>query len=710
MLLSKSFLPTALKRYVVSVAVCSLCLATAQQLAARIIEPGLSMKIERANKSKQAPQSPTQLDDSEEPAENYYPAIIKLTNATDQLPEGVTELYRRDKLLLAYIPESLLAEIDEMGQVQRIEGGITNVPSLDRARQFAGYPNVETGHDLPQIYTGKGVVTGLVDIGFDPKHIAFNDPQTGTSRVKLITNYGNTPDDITRLTTPEEIAAWTTDNYNEWHATHVAGIMAGGYKGSPYYGIATEADIVASTSSLYNALLLAGMEDIIAYAKSVGKPAVINLSVSDATGPHDGTSLFCQYLHLLAEDATICISAGNDGIGRGYWSANFSQDGQATAQSVADMPSWSPAQVEGYIDVWSQDTTPLQFGILVYDWQAREIVYQQDFPEITADDPEVELSIDDFSSYLNGTVTIQTEINPENNRFRGLTYVNVKNNTLDDGSVSTQYIVALVVKGNAGQKMTAYASSSMRFGNIEGYPNLGYVGIDGSINDMVTGDGCIAVGAMTSRNTYPMLDGTEQSGSYTENTISGFSSYWSDCPTGKLPDVVAPGTYLISAISQPYLNNNSSTLSLCNAVSTVDGTDYYWRTACGTSMSSPFVAGVCALMLQANPDVTPSEIKETIISTLTTPTDKDNAQWGKGILNAYDSLQAILAKGAISSPKDNLLNNIQLPSIISTDQLLSLPFSFTLYNLQGQAVNPATTTPGLYIIRTATTASRILIR
>lgn len=87
------------------------------------------------------------------------------------------------------------------------------------------------------------------------------------------------------LDTPEEIAEWTTDNEDNFHGTHVCNIMAGSYKANNLYGMAPGADIVMTSSLGYDVGLLAGCEEIVAYAKSVGKPAVINLSFSSYTGP-----------------------------------------------------------------------------------------------------------------------------------------------------------------------------------------------------------------------------------------------------------------------------------------------------------------------------------------------------------------------------------------------------------------------------------------
>ena len=42
---------------------------------------------------------------------------------------------------------------------------------MDVVRKEIGVDKIHQGLDLPQAYTGKGVVTGIVDGGIDPNHI-----------------------------------------------------------------------------------------------------------------------------------------------------------------------------------------------------------------------------------------------------------------------------------------------------------------------------------------------------------------------------------------------------------------------------------------------------------------------------------------------------------------------------------------------------------
>lgn len=61
----------------------------------------------------------------------------------------------------------------------------------------------------------------------------------------------------------------------------------------------------------------------------------------------------------------------------------------------------------------------------------------------------------------------------------------------------------------------------------------------------------------------------------------------------------------------------------------------------GTSMASPYVAGLAALMLSANPDLTAAQIKTNILNTVDEyDALKDKCVSG-GRINAYEALLAV---------------------------------------------------------------------
>lgn len=63
----------------------------------------------------------------------------------------------------------------------QITSGATQM--LNLARQEAGTDLIHKGTDLPQAYTGEGVVVGVVDAGFDYMHAAFRRPADGALRI-----------------------------------------------------------------------------------------------------------------------------------------------------------------------------------------------------------------------------------------------------------------------------------------------------------------------------------------------------------------------------------------------------------------------------------------------------------------------------------------------------------------------------------------------
>ena len=133
-----------------------------------------------------------------------------------------------------------------------------------------------------KVYTGKGVMIGVLDSGFDPNHPMFLDAE-GKSRFKIIkTTNGKL------LTTPDEIANFTTDNQYNSHATHVAGIAAGNYMGSNFQlqGVATGADLAMGPVSM-EVSNLEYLKYLGEYCKKNNERLVINMSFGQNVGPHE---------------------------------------------------------------------------------------------------------------------------------------------------------------------------------------------------------------------------------------------------------------------------------------------------------------------------------------------------------------------------------------------------------------------------------------
>ncbi len=158
-------------------------------------------------------------------------------------------------------------------------------------------------------------------------------------------------------------------------------------------------------------------------------------------------------------------------------------------------------------------------------------------------------------------------------------------------------------------------------------------------------------------------------------TLDGQTWFWENRPT-----VVAPGVNIVSCMAV-------SPLGLLGVT-----TDYapYYTVMSGTSMATPHVAGIVALMLEANPSLLPSQVKQILQSTATNMPGRKPFEVGAGYVNAYSAvLQALSLKYGINmngfGKSLNLNRNFNSSvNIQKTTQNFTIPF------------NPATTSSNRY--------------
>jgi len=144
------------------------------------------------------------------------------------------------------------------------------------------------------------------------------------------------------------------------------------------------------------------------------------------------------------------------------------------------------------------------------------------------------------------------------------------------------------------------------------------VTVDGAASDAVT------VAAFTTRNQWVDASGAARAVGLPLNTISDFSSPGPLRNGARKPDVTAPGAMIVSCLS------SSSSPSASNIVKAG------FRVNAGTSMASPFIAGLVALMLQRNPGLDPAGVKGLLRANSTVPGAAPGTfdpKWGFGLID-----------------------------------------------------------------------------
>lgn len=615
--------------------------------------------------------------------------------ASDLEVRGFEVLMNLDDLVLA---SGTLQDIEALAKcdfVKSISFGEKREAQLDRSRIATGVNLVHDGSDLSQPYKGAGVVTGIYDSGLDPNHVNFLDDEFNP-RIAMLWNFSGSNGTSTAYATPGQIKAFKTDNATETHGTHTLGCMAGSYNGSttrvaiiddetgkvtvsrvvppkkfpnPYYGMAPEATIAAGCGPLYDANISMAVKNVAEYAKSVNKPAVMNLSLGSPLGPHDGTDAVAKTLERYGQDMIIFISSSNNG------DADMSLDKTFTAGETSFKTLCSaPSNFSGYIDIWSNSDETFTVTPIVYDLSSKTVTFEH------AIDGKEEGTVFIATSNVQGnkvtgagfddaftssSVTVTKSKNKgSNNRYNVRINLSIFYKTTNSDH---NKMFGLKIDGKAGQRvmMATNASSkvdgydySMEFASMD---QAGFISgsPDWSMNSMACGKNVIAVGAWNARDKWPVLLGMSQSYSgegWGVGEAAGFSSYGTLLDGTTIPHVCAPGSAIVSSISTHYMDRIESQYganfaNYVNGALTVDqnvnGRHNYYEAQQGTSMASPICAGGVALWLQADPTLTVDEVKQIINET----SDKDSfvtngqypaAKWGAGKFNAYAGLRKVL--------------------------------------------------------------------
>lgn len=227
---------------------------------------------------------------------------------------------------------SKLIETKIVSRAEFIEA--TKIPFNDTMVVKNRIIGVKTGTPpLPQAYDGTGVVVGIIDTGTDWRHLDFKDAG-GNTRIQYIWEqsvFGGTatpqPYNYGKEWTAAQINAnqcTHNDVAGSGHGTHVSGVAVGnGLQTGKMQGVAPKADIVvvALNFNLAGPTIADAVNYIFAKATLMGKPCVINASVGDYNGSHDGTDLEAKLIENMVKNIggrVMVAAGGNAGTARSH--------------------------------------------------------------------------------------------------------------------------------------------------------------------------------------------------------------------------------------------------------------------------------------------------------------------------------------------------------------------------------------------------------
>lgn len=613
---------------------------------------------------------------------------------------GISSLAHWGNIHIADIPLAQLAPLSLEKQVRRIEAHRSHSVSNDSCAIHLEATQAWAGTNLPQPYTGNGVVVGVMDIGFDLTHPNFYSHDMSRYRIRRFWDQLSSDTVGSGLYVGRDwqdehsilATARSTDGTIATHGTHTLGTAAGSGFGSIYRGMAYDADICLVSNAVSNNVGLIdstqlykftyatdalGFKYIFDYAQALGKSCVISFSEGSAQDFHGDDQLYYQVLDSLTGPGRIIVAAaGNDAIMPTYIykergrerAGNFIFSLGKEVMSVLKSKDAFDIRLTLYQQWNSTDTTRI-----VHQMSSQSILSA---PDSTRTDT---LAADNVMH----TITIMAY--PSCYDPTDVCY-DVMVRSANDG-VGVQQPISIEITGVEAEVELFRQSGYL-------YPNpLAPALSDGQathcINSPSSAPSVISVGATGYRKgAYNYLGQWGE----TDYATGGLRSYYSSVgPTldGRMkPEVMAPGSNVISSYSSFYIEANPTARDVLEDVEhfTFNNRTYGWNRNTGTSMACPAAAGVIALWLEACPTLTPQQVKDIIARTSSHPDPTlayPNHLYGYGQINAYRGLLHITNADRIDALDANPLDigltlhdggglQLRFPAATTSESLLTI--------------------------------------
>lgn len=553
------------------------------------------------------------------------------------------------------IPIHSLAKIDQFQGIEYLSLAHKMDPQLDKAVKDVRADSVHVGIGLPQGFQGKNVIIGVTDWGFDYTNPVFYDTLLNQTRIIAAWdqfktsgphptgfNYGTEYQGALSLLA----AGGDTANIYSYstHGTHVASIAGGTGAGTAYRGLAYDANFLFVTFLVDEAAVLDAWDWMYQKAQALGKRLVINMSWGlYHFGTLDGQSLLSQAISAYTDLGVVFVnSAGNNGNVNFHLKKTFSGD-----------------ELKSKIDFYSYAANANMWGQSIHAWGevghvfANGIIVKNNSNVTLAESPYYHT--DTTQNYIDtfliaGTDTVFYNVSadsahPLNQKPQMRLRVKCTNTSLKvllkstaaSGTVHYWNVTELTNDvGNWGMAFS-YAGTGTTPGDS-----------DHGISEPSCSDDVISVAAYAPSYQTP-------GGATVGGGLASFSSHGPRYDGTMKPDVAAPGVSIASAISSftdaPYTSVGSMNFN---------NTTYHFAKFSGTSMAGPVVAGICALVLEANPWLSAGQVKQILMETARSDNFTGTIPllgsplWGMGKVNAYAAVKAAL--NLVQIPEKTLNN------------------------------------------------------
>ncbi len=471
-----------------------------------------------------------------------------------------------------------------------------SLPQNDTGAALINVDDVRAGTGLTSSRNGAGIRVAIADSGVDLTHPDLPAPAEAFD-----------------VTDGVGVANWGTNvaNVVRNHGTHVAGtvVASGGLSGGRYAGAAPGAiwafykignDTTSTASS-------ADEIEAINRAASLGYD-VFSMSYGGLTDFFmDGSGSMEQAIDAaVAGGMTVFISAGNS-------AASNQHDSIAVAPGTTSGAfGFTVSNVGGMAAL----TAPETLQVIWRDSQAGNT-----HVTLTCSNLGVGESLNLIATQTSsrGTDARQYSLTP---------------NIAAGAQKSYNFNLSNNAPGGGAPLVHLYAQNNGTFNTAD--PNF-------TIGSPAVADGAIAVGAWVHRGSWVDFTGSSQSfAAETANTRATFSSLGPRIDGRLKPDVLAPGSATISLLS----TNNGSLINPTPNTSIIDNDGLNlngsgparYAILQGTSMACPMAAGVAALVLEQNPNLTPAQLRDILTITASSAGAPDNSN-GYGLIDAQAAVR-----------------------------------------------------------------------